>query len=94
MAGHSIIEVTTRIKRWRDVYNNCEINSDFNDIKSLIGEPDSSLSLGEVIVYSYISEEWRGYLRGGTLTRKLIFVVDKNGKIISKSNENLDRSLF
>lgn len=76
--------------KWRELFESVKEGDDFNEIKNKIGEPDQFLNLGDVTVYSYVSEEWKGFLRGGSVVRKMDFSV-KNGKVISKSGQNLDR---
>ena len=77
-------------KSWREAYNSCHEGDDFSKVRAIAGAPDEVLNLGESILYTYVSEEWKGFLRGGTIVRKMQFVV-KEGKIVSKSGQNLDR---
>lgn len=62
----------------------------FSKVIAIAGQPDESLNLGESTLYRYVSEEWKGFLRGGTIVRRMEFVV-KDGKTLSKTSQNLDR---
>lgn len=90
MARHSILGVSKVASLWARVYNDTTIGTDIREIFAKCGRPDEALNLGESIMYSWVSEEWKGFLRGGTITRKLVFVV-KDGKVISKTGQNLQK---
>ncbi len=90
MGKHTILGFSTVASKWREAYEQCKIGDPFDKVISLAGEPDETLDLGDTIVYTYVSDEWKGFARGGMIYRKMTFVV-KSGKIFSKTSENLDR---
>jgi len=90
MGKHTIMGFSKVASLWKEAYENYNIGDDFSKVKELAGEPDSTLNLGDTILYTYESEEWKGMMRGGTIVRKMQFVV-KDGKIFSKTSQNLDR---
>lgn len=91
MGKHSIFGISKVAGLWLEVYEKTNVGMDINEVISKCGEPDEILDLGDTKMLSWVNEEWKGFLRGGTITRKLIFVV-KDNKIISKSGQNLERS--
>ncbi|MGN0772001.1 MAG: hypothetical protein ACI4MI_05405 [Christensenellales bacterium] len=92
MGKHTIFGFSTVASSWREAYRTSNIGDDFNKVIGIAGEADEILSLGEIVLYTYISEEWKGFLRGGTIVRKMQFAV-KNGKIVSKTEQNLNKSM-
>lgn len=90
MGKHTILGFSTVARKWREAYQQCDIGDSFDKVLSLAGEPDEVLDLGDTVIYTYVSEEWKGIARGGTIYRKMTFVV-KNGKIYFKTSQNLDR---
>lgn len=90
MGKHTTLGWSNVASSWRRAYNECNVGDPFSKVTSIAGQPDEVLNLGESILYTYVSEEWKGFLRGGTIVRKMQFVV-KEGKIISKTGQNLDR---
>ena len=90
MARHSILGVSKVASLWASVYNEITVGSDIRAVLAKCGEPDEFLDLGETKMLSWISEEWKGCFRGGTITRKMVFVI-KDGKVISKTGQNLGR---
>lgn len=90
MARHSILGVSKVASLWANVYKETRVGDDIRIVLSKCGRPDEYLDLGDTQMLSWVSEEWKGFLRGGTITRKLVFVV-KDGKVISKTGQNLER---
>ena len=90
MGKHTTFGFSTVARTWRTAYNECNVGDLFSKVTEIAGSPDETLNLGDVILYRYVSEEWKGFLRGGTIVRKMEFAV-KDGKIISKTSQNLDR---
>ena len=93
MGRHTTLGMSNVAISWRKAYESCREGDDFSKVKAIAGEPDEVLNLGDSILYTYVSEEWKGWLRGGTIVRKMQFVV-KEGKIVSKAGQNLDRIAF
>ena len=74
---------------WKDMYNRLEEGDHIDDVVFEIGEPDEVLDFKDYQTHSWISEEWKGFLRGGTVTRKLT-IVTKDNRVVSWSGVNLD----
>lgn len=91
MGKHSFLGVSKVAGLWQEVYNNTSVGTDISYVINKCGQPDEVLDLGESKMLPWVNEEWKGFLRGGTITRKLVFVV-KNGKVISKTGQNLEKS--
>lgn len=90
---HTFLGISTVAEEWREAYNNCRIGDSFEKVLNIAGEPDEILNLGDVILYTYESKEWKGWARGGTIIRKMQFSV-KQGIVIAKNQQNLDRVSF
>ena len=90
MGKHTTLGWSNVAGPWRKAYNECGIGDRFSKVVAIAGSPDETLNLGDTTIYTYESEEWKGWLRGGTIIRKMQFVV-KEGKITSKTSQNLDR---
>lgn len=74
---------------WKTAYETCNVGDDFSKVVEIAGKPDEEMNLGEITLYTYISEEWKGIARGGTVCRTMQFAV-KDEKIVSKTGRNLD----
>lgn len=91
MGKHSILGFSTVASSWRSAYNRAQIGDPIQSIIDACGEPDECINLGDSMIMTWENSEWKGWLRGGTIVRKMTFV-SKEGKIISKNGQNLDRS--
>lgn len=91
MSKHtSLLGYSKVAKLWQAAYRRCQVGDPFDKVVKIAGRPDETLNLGETILYTSSSREWKGWLRGGYITRKMQFVV-KEGIIISKTADNLER---
>lgn len=90
---HTIFGISTVSSTWRDTYNNCKIGDPISKVINAVGQADEVLNLGDIILYTYESKEWKGWARGGTITRKMQFTV-RNGQIIAKNQQNIDALSF
>lgn len=93
MGKHSFLGASQVAALWLGVYQKTVVGMNINEVISKCGKPDEIIDLGDTKVLSWINEEWKGFLRGGTIIRKLTFVV-KDNKIISKSGQNLEKSAW
>ncbi len=91
MGKHSFLGMSKVAGLWLEVFNETTVGADINEVISKCGDPDEILDLGDSKMLSWVNEEWKGFLRGGTITRKLVFII-KDNKIISKSGQNLEKS--
>ena len=91
MGKHSFLGFSSVASLWLDVFKSTNVGDDIGNIISKCGQPDEVLDLGETKIYTWVNEEWKGFLRGGTKTRKLIIAV-KDNKVVSKSGQNLEMS--
>lgn len=89
MGKHTLLGFSKVAKLWRNVYQNCQVGGPFSEVVKIAGRPDETLRIGESILYTYVSNEWKGVLRGGCIARKMQFVV-KDGIVVSKKGMNLD----
>ncbi len=79
---------------WRDRSKLVRVGMTASKVKSIMGEP-SFVKNHQDGSYEYIYEksEWKGWLRGGTRTRRMEIVFDLNDKAISVGkNANCDMS--
>ena len=90
MGKHTVFGVSTVASSWREAWKVGVEGTNISRVISIAGQPDSKLNLGDTIIMTWESSEWKGFLRGGTIVRKMVFVV-KEGVIVSRSGENLDR---
>lgn len=90
MGKHTIFGVSTVASSWREAWRIGVEGTSISRVISIAGQPDQKLNLGDTIIMTWESSEWKGFLRGGTIVRKMVFVV-KEGTIVSRSSENLDR---
>ena len=90
MGKHTVLGWSTVAKSWREAYAIGVEGTNISNVINVAGQPDSKLNLGDTVVMTWESSEWKGFLRGGTIVRKMVFVV-KEGVIVSRSSENLDR---
>ncbi len=80
-------------KSWKEAFQVCNVGDEFTKVVAIAGKADEVLNLGEVKVYTYISEEFKGILRGGFVIRKMQFVV-KDGIIVDKEGYNIDLKAY
>ena len=65
---------------------------DIEEFISIVGTPDSVERISNITSYFiWDSPVWKGIFRGGYVHRKIVVHV-QNGKIVSWSSENLERS--
>ncbi len=88
MGKHTILGWSTVAKSWRKAYSLGKVGDPISVVINIAGKPDTTLNLGDSLLMTWESSEWKGFLRGGTRTRKMVFVV-KNNVIFSKSSEGL-----
>lgn len=74
---------------YRDAFSSCRVGDPLKKVIAIVGEPTSVIDLGDSVINTWESREWKGIARGGVMSRKMVFVT-KQGIIISKSSENLD----
>ena len=90
MGKHTVLGVSTVAGSWREAWRVGVKGTHINRVISIAGQPDEKVNLGDTVIMTWESSEWKGILRGGKIVRKMIFVV-KEGIIFSRSGENLDR---
>ena len=90
MGKYEVLGFSTVAKLWKKVYNEVKPGDDISTVIAQCGQPDrlDNFDCG-VQHYYWISEEFKGWCRGGTWYRKMAFSVE-NGKILDKSSLNLD----
>lgn len=65
-----------------------------NDVLDTLGEqPTSRENDGNKTILIWEKSQWKGIQNGGTLVRSLKVVL-QNGKVVSVSSKNLDKSTF
>lgn len=74
---------------YRDTFAACSVGDPISKVFSMAGNPTSEIDLGDRIIHTWESQEWKGIARGGIRSRKMVFV-SQGGIIISKNSENLD----
>lgn len=64
------------------------------EVESIMGKPTYTKSYSDnSIEYVYEKSEWKGYMRGGTKTRRMEIIFSKDKKVISiGKNSNCDMS--
>lgn len=65
-----------------------------NQVKSIMGVPSMTKNNADgSYEFTYEISEWKGWVRGGNMTRRMVVVFDNNHKVISIGrNENCNRS--
>ena len=68
------------------------VGMDIEEFISFVGSPDSIEKISSNTTYFiWDSPVWKGIFRGGNVHRKITIQV-QNGKVVSWSSENLERS--
>lgn len=89
-----VFAITGRHKDFIRKANRITNGMTINEVINILEEsPTSRETDGDKKMLIWEKSQWRGMLRGGTLVRSLK-VVFQNGKVISVSTKNLDKSPF
>lgn len=71
-----------------EAYKQIEIGLDKSKIIELLGQPNGVRNISDIETMSWQNAEFKGLLRGGTITRKI--VVDfKDDKVVGYDSENM-----
>lgn len=74
-------------------YAKLRIGMSRKEVISIFGEPDSVRKRGNEETLSWCSREFKGFLRGGSIERKVI-VEFENGVVCGYDGENIDASIL
>ena len=77
----------------KESYENLEIGMTKDEVLSMLGDPDSVKKRGESLVLTWWNREFKGFLRGGTIERRII-VEFENDIVTGYDGENMDASAW
>lgn len=79
---------------FRDNSEQIEMGMTVDEVKSIMGEPSYTKNYTDnSFEYIYEKDEWKGWARGGTKTRRMEIIFSKDKKVISIArNKNCDMS--
>lgn len=80
-------------ERMQNGYKKLREGMSREEVISVLGEPDSEGMRNGVETMGWETQEWRGVLRGGRVTRS-VEVEMKDGRVIGYNGHNINMSIY
>ena len=77
----------------KEGYSQLKVGMSKEEVIELFGEPNSIKNRNGVEILAWWSREWKGYLRGGNVERR-VEVEFENGLVTGYDGENIDESIW
>lgn len=79
--------------KFQEAYSKLDLGVPKQTVINMLGEPDSKRLVDGIEKYTWVSREFKGLLRGGSVERKII-VEFKDGVICGYDGENIKASIW
>ena len=87
------MHILSNIRKLRKAYRSIYPNMPVLEFIKIAGVPTSRVGTLKDGILTWSDSVWRGVLRGGTICRKVVLLI-QNGVIVKFSSENLDLTVW